>query len=213
MKIVILTCNKYKWMVPLFYHFYNKYWPDSPYQTEIITETDPINGAIFYTKGVSWSSGILNYLRQSPEDKFLLTPEDYVLKSPVDTERIKEAESLCTGHVGCVRLNAPDEWFKFTKGIDVGGFKEYPLDKPYSMSMQAAIWRKAFLFDVLRDGEDAWQAELDGSKRLANLTHKWRVYWTTKAIWDYQAGGFMVAGRPRIDVVKWTINDLIEEKK
>ena len=221
MKIVILTCEKYTWMIPLFYHFLNKYWPHCPYKTEIVADAvpnldipfSPHTDSVFYTEGVSWSSGILNYIKQSKDDKFLLTPEDYILKSPVNTDRVLEAEALCTGSVGCVRLNAPDKYFVHTKDVNIKGFKEYPLDRSYSMSMQAAIWQRDYLIDVLRHGEDAWQAEIDGSKRLAVLMHKWRILWTTEAIWDYQAGGFMVAGRPRLDVVKWTIQALIEEIK
>lgn len=218
MRIVVLTCDKYIWLVPLFLHFYKKYWPDSPYGVDIITENEKVQVNLpripiwyFYTEGVSWSSGILNYLKQSDDDKFLLTPEDYVIKSPVSTARIKLAERLCTGNVGCVRLNAPDKYYKHTVDSGIKYFKEYPLDKPYSMSMQAAIWQKKYLFDVLRDKEDAWEAELNGSKRLAKLKSKWRVLWPKSAIIDYQAGGFMVAGRPRMDVVKWTLLDLVKE--
>ena len=216
MKVVVLTCDKYRWLVPIFFHFYRKYWPDNPYQVEVIAEHADEYPEVptYYTNGAKWSQGIIDYIKHFPptDDKFLLTPEDYILKSPVDTARIKEAESLCSGNVGCVRLNEPDKYFAYTNDIKGNeGFKSYPLDKPYSMSMQAAIWQKSFLLDVLRENEDAWEAELLGSKRLANMTHKWWVYWTKKAIWDYQAGGFMLRGRPRIEVVKWTVSNLIEE--
>jgi len=206
MKIVVLTCNKYTWLVPVFLHFCKKNWPDNPYPIDIITETDSIEGSVYYTQGISWSSGILNYLKQSDDDKFLLTPEDYIIESSVDTGRVRLAESLCAGNVGCVRLNAPDKYFnRHAIKIDVKGFREYPLDKPYSMSMQAAIWQKQYLFDVLRDGEDAWQAELNGSERLKKLKNKWRIFWPKSAIIDYQPGGFMKAGRPRLSVVKWVL--------
>lgn len=211
MKVVILTCDKYNWLIPIFRHFYNKYWPDNHYQTEYITENDHIDGPVFYTQGASWASGILKYLKASHEDKFLIMPEDYILKSPVETARVKQAENLCTGHVGCVRLNAPDKYFRLTKDMGNRNFRDYPLDKPYSMSMQAAIWQKAFLLDVLKEKEDAWQSEIEGSKRLANLTYKWKILWTTDAIIDYEAGGLMVARKPRLSVVKWTIMDLIKD--
>lgn len=210
MRIVILTCDKYTWLVPVFLHFVNKYWPDNPYPIDIIAEKEPVEGKVFYTQGISWSSGILNYLKQSKDDKFLLTPEDYIIESTVNTERVKLAESLCVGDVGCVRLNAPDKYYKHTVNTDVKYFKEYPLDKSYSMSMQAAIWQKRYLFDVLRDKEDAWEAELKGSERLKRLKRKWKILWPKSAIIDYQPGGIMKAGKPRLSVMKWALLDLIK---
>ncbi len=209
MKIVILTCNKYTWLVPIFLHFRKKYWPDNPYPIEIIAETEHVEGSVFYTKGAPWSSGILNYLKQSDDDKFFLTPEDYIIESMVDTNRVRLAESLCEGNVGCVRLNTPDKYYRHTVESSVKYFKEYQLDKPYSMSMQAAIWQKRYLIDVLRAGEDAWQAEIIGSKRLATMKGKWRILWPKSAIIDYQAGGIMKAGRPRLSVMRWALEDLI----
>ena len=222
MKIVVLTCDKYSWLVPIFERFYKKNWPDNPYQTIVITETessgfgagDPyaLDWPVFYTQGVSWSSGILNYLSTQPDDeKFLLTPEDYIIKSPVDTEKVRRAEELCSGNVGCVRLNVPDKYFKrHAVATNIKHYKEYPLDKPYSMSMQAAIWQKRYLMDVLRHNEDAWQAELNGSERLKSLKPKWRVLWTKAWIIDYEPGGIMLRGRFRLSVVKWALEELIK---
>jgi len=209
MRIVVLTCDKYKWLVPVFLHFFNKNWPDNSCEIDIVADAENLEYKnVFYTNGVSWSTGIINYLKQSKDDKFLLTPEDYIIESKVDTARIKRAEKLCAGNVGCVRLNQPDKYFRFATQSEFRGFREYPLDKPYSMSMQAAIWQKSYLLDVLRDGEDAWQAEIEGSKRLAKIKGKWRILWTKSAIIDYQAGGFMVAGKPRMSVVKWVLSDM-----
>ena len=211
MKVVILTCNSYAWLVPVFLHFYRKYWPDNPYQTEIITESDHVDGNVFYTRGVSWSSGLINYLKQSKEDKFLLIDEDCLLDKTVNTGRVKLAERLCEGNIGCVKLNAPEKYYNrhaFESGVKF--YKEYPLDKPYSMSMQTAIWQKRYLLDILRDKENAWQAEIEGSYRLKELKGKWRILWAKSAIIDYQAGGIMRKGQPWLPVVKWAFSDLIK---
>lgn len=211
MKVTILACNKYTWLVPIALHFYRKYWPDNPYQTEIVTETGHVEGTVYYINDASWASRLLNYLKQSEESKFLLIMEEHFIEKPVDTQRVRIAENLCTGNVGCVRLNAPDKWFKsYAIKTDIKGFREYPLDKRYSVSMQTAIWQKRYLFDVLRDGEDIWQTEVDGSERLKKLKGKWRILWTENPIVDYTAGGLMSQGRLRLEVVKWALGDLIK---
>lgn len=213
MKVVVLTCNKYTWLVPVFLHFYKKYWPDNPYQTEIVTETDHIDGTVYYSEKTSWSSRLINYLKQSNEDKFLLIMEEHLTEEPVNTRRVQMAEDLCAGNIGCVRLNAPDKWFRcHAVGTNIKGFKEYPLDKRYSMSMQTSIWQKQYLLDILRNGEDIWQTEIKGSERLKGLKSRWRILWAETPIVGYTAGGLMKKGRPRASVVKWAIEDLLHDK-
>jgi len=215
MRVIVSTCNRYNFLIPIFTHFYKKNWPDNPYQTEIITETDHIDGAVFYTGGVSWASGIINYLKQSKEDKFLLILDDYIIDKIVDTKRIEQAESLCEGNVGCVKLNAPDKWF-INHAISTNvhkGFREYPLDKQFSMSLQTAIWQKSYLLDVLRDGETPWQTEVDGSERLKGMASKWQILWSETPIIEYISGGFMRHGRVRLSVMIWVISDLLKDRQ
>jgi len=196
-------------------HFYKKYWPDNPYQTEIITETDHIDGTVFYTGGVSWASGLINYLKESKEDKFLLILDDYIIEKIIDTKRVGHAESLCEGNVGCIRLNAPDKWFTrhAVPANACEGFKEYPLDKQFSVSLQIAIWQKAYLLDILRDDENPWQTETDGSERLKKLVSKWRILWSETPIIKYIPGGFMRHGRVRLSVAIQAFSDLLKDRQ
>jgi len=211
MKVVILTCNKYTWMIPIALHFYKKYWPDNPYQTEIVTETEHIDGKVFYINDTSWSSRLIKYLKQSKENKFMLIMEEHFIEKKVNTKRVKVAEKLCEGNVGCVRLNHTDKWFRgYAIRVGIRSFREYPLDKRYSMSMQTAIWQKRYLLDVLRANEDIWQTEIDGSNRLKGLKSKWRILWASIPIINYTAGGLMKKGRPRLEVVKWALSDLVK---
>jgi len=214
MKVVILACNKYTWLVPIFLHFYKKYWPDNPYQTEIVTETGYIDGTVFYNEETSWSNRLLNYLKQSKENKFLLVMEEHFIDKLVDNQRVEDAEKLCSGNIGCVRLNAIDRWFcKYAVETNIKNFKEYPLDKSYSMSMQTSIWQKQYLLDVLRENEDIWQTEIDGSERLKELKSKWRILWPKSAIIGYEAGGIMKKGRLWMPIVKWALGDLVNEAR
>ena len=70
--------------------------------------------------------------------------------------------------------------------------------------MQSAIWQKRYLLDVLRYQENAWRAEIFGSKRLKKLKGKWRILWAKSAIIIYQAGGIMRKGRLEPRVLKLT---------
>lgn len=214
MKVVILVCNKYIWLEPIFMYFYRKHWPENSYVTIIVKEATYLGGRDFDVGGGAWSTWVLNYLKHCTEDKLLLIMEDFIIRDRIDIERVKIAADLCTGNVGCVRLNKPDKWFKrHAKKTEIEGFREYPLDQKYSMSLQTAIWQKSYLLDILREGESAWQTEHGGSKRLRGLKDKWRILWTESAIIDYHPGGIMEKGELRLSIVQQTLLNLIGEKE
>lgn len=202
MKIVVFTCDAYSWLVPTFLHFYEKMWPDNPYQTDFVTETKKIEGQnTFLTGKIPWPDGAIKYFESCEEKTFLLLLEDYIITKPISTNIIKSAEELCVNDIGCVRLNAHDSWSQFLFDANIEGFKEYPFDKPYSISLQAAIWQKEFLLEFLRKGENIWQVEIEGSKRVH--ASKKRVIWSDIPIINYQAGGYMRKGRTVKPVKQW----------
>lgn len=213
MKIVIATCDKNSWLIPVFLYFYKKYWPDNPYETEIVTEQKHVDGTVFYTKEVSWSTGIINYLNQSKDDKFLLIIEDHLIRKPIITSRVNRAERLCSDDVGCVRLNnAPHKYFNHhSKRSDIKAFREYPLDQRFAMTLQVAIYQKQFLLDVLRDGEDVWKVECNGSARLREMKSKWRILWPKNNIVDVPPTGILRKGRFKPPILRWATAELLDD--
>lgn len=210
MKVVITTCDEYRWIIPVFMYFYRKYWPDNPYETEIITERKRIKGSVFYTDGVSYSSGLINYLEQYKEDKILLMMEDCLIRVTVNNDKIRNARRLCRNKMGCVRLNyCPHGYFvKHSLRININGFREYPLYERFSMSGQPAIFQKQFLLDVLRHGENVWETDQKGSKRLKRMVDTWKIIWPTDNIIDIHPIGLMKKGRFKPPVLKWAKNEL-----
>lgn len=214
MKLIVTTCDKYDWILPIFKFFYEKNWPDAPYQIKVLTETNVVDYPVFCAGKTSWASRLIKYLEQSGEDKILFTLEDYLIKSEVNTARVRVAEKLCEGDVGYVRLsNGPYKYFKqHTAGYPtVGGFKQYPLHRRFSMVVHMGFFQKQFLLDVLKEGEDAWETENNGSVRLGNLGSKWRVLWPEANIINYASnGGLMKKGRLRPQTSKWARSELLK---
>ena len=212
MKLVISTCDKYRWIIPVTLYYFKKFWPDNPYEIEIITEREHIGGTVFYTKGVSWSSGIKNYLKQSKENKLILILEDHLIRGPINTRRVKRAENLCKDNVGHVRLNnAPVKYFnQHAEPIDIQGFREYPLYHRFSAGIQASIYQKQYLLDFLRNGQTPWEAEQRGARQLKRLRDKWTSLWPKSNIFPLEAVGLMKKGAVRPKVRKWMKRDLLE---
>ena len=210
MRVVVFTCDNYSWLIPTFLHFYRKNWPDNPYQTDFVTETEEIGDVpTFYTGKIPWADGAIKYLESLKEETFLLLLEDYMISQTIDTNRIKAAEELCRGDIGCVRLCPYHTKKKILKLIidslidsEIDGFKEHPLDKPHSISLQSSIWQKEFLLEFLQKGENIWQVENEGSIRIQKS--KKRIIWADIPIIDYRLGGYMKKGRVVKFVEKWT---------
>ena len=73
------------------------------------------------------------------------------------------------------------------------------------------FFQKQFLLDVLKEGEDAWETENNGSVRLGNLGSKWRVLWPEANIINYASnGGLMKKGRLRPQTSKWARSELLK---
>jgi len=202
MKAVVFSCDKYLWLIPTFLHFYERNWPDNPYQTEFVTETKKLDGITTFCAGkLPWADRMIEYLNSYNEEIFLLLAEDYIIEKKVDTNRVKMAASLCKDNIGCVRLNAHDEWSRFLFDTEIKGFKEYPLNKHYSVSLQTSVWQKEFLLEFLQKGETVWQTETEGSKRIQKSNKK--IIWTDTPILNYKPGGYMKKGEVSLATSKW----------
>lgn len=206
MKVVVFSWDAYSWLIPTFWHFYRKNWPDNPYKTEFVTETKKLEFGdfVFYGGKVAWVDRAIKYLKQFDEDKFLLFIDDYILEKNVDTDRVRVAENLCKNRIGCVKLTANPKHSGFLVDTGIKNFKEYPLDAPYSFSGGVAIWQTSFFLDILqlsRPGENIWQTEMKGSKRIQKFNKQ--IIWSDTPIVNCAAGGYMKKGKPRKRMVKW----------
>ncbi len=199
MKVVIFSCDSYSWIVPTFLHFYKKNWPDNPYETVVVTETeasgfgagDPyaIDYGVFYAGKIPWSDRAAKYLNSIDDETFLLFLEEYILNERVNTDEIKRADNLCVDDIGCVRLHAYNSWSSFLFDSKIKGYKEYPIEQRYSVSHQSSIWQRRLFLDILKRGESNWQMETEGSKRF----HKFgkRIIWKDTPIINYHPCGYM----------------------
>jgi hypothetical protein len=117
---------------------------------------------------VDWSTGFGEMVRRVAEPYILVLLEDYLLSAPVDTEAI----ARLFGHMkeegaACLRVMPVPGAPEADPGTgDVG---ELPRGMPYRVSLQAAIWRRADLLELLRPGETPWDFELRGTPRSDEL--------------------------------------------
>lgn len=183
MKIVVFTSDKRNWLLKGFFRQWQKYaggMPgDSLYDIEVagFTRPDYLPGnAAFYSIGKfenypveKWSDAIINYLLHLDDELFVLMLEDYWLTRQLYHEALWDAYNWMLQHPDCIRFDlTTDRCFsKFARYAGTFGRLDLCAAKgDYAMSLQAGIFRKSLLLDILRPNEDPWQTELNGSFRL-----------------------------------------------
>ena len=183
-RVFVITCDKYAWALRGFIHQFQKYWSTlQPVVVAGYTVPDvqfPDNFTFHsiapeeYDKD-RWSTGLIEFLRAMPDEHFVLLLEDYWLCRGVNHQAIGTLHELCTQHTNVLRMDLSDDrqYNGEAKDWDVLPYYGYndivwtPAGSPYQMSLQAGIWNRRLMLEVLRMDESAWKVELEtGEKEL-----------------------------------------------
>lgn len=182
----ILTNNNHLWLLNGFSYLWNKYcaFPvtifgfKSPNQMHANFQFESLGEQLPATQ---WSDGLLRMLDNIGHKYFILLLEDYWLYEVVDRQAINKLYRLVTDDV--LRIDLSGNRASYKQAVDINiGVVETPEGTPYQMSFQAAIWHKENMQKVLEKGENPWESEINGSKRVGNL----RVLGTKPALMKYQ---------------------------
>jgi hypothetical protein len=171
--IIISSCDNFSDVWDPFFTLFFKYWSNCPFKIYLISEnkTYPNKRVSMISLGEDkkWASNIKLALQKIDTPYFIYLQEDYLLKSPVDTKRInKLLDFAIKNDAGCLKLfplPKPDK--KLTDNPELG---EITKGKLYSVSLQAAIWKKEVFESLLVDGETGWNMEFNGSRRSVNIS-------------------------------------------
>jgi len=174
MQVVIPTYDGYNFLVPPCVHCLRKYWPEQPMNIlvvngggkEIQLEKRVDTQVVYLGEDRQYGSNLIAALDKFVKDEiFLLWLDDYMLHD-VGRSVMAKAKALITEpNIDCVRLSdvyTPE----FTLFEPDNRFTYIDKKAQYSFSQQAALWRTGAFRRNLRDGEDPWETELNGSGRI-----------------------------------------------
>lgn len=192
MKLAVLTCDTHTFLLKGFAYLFNKYWSDGQlvdiYGT--IPPSFPLPSNFRFTElsraypFEQWTDSVLEMMRLINEDQFIFMLEDYWLTEQVNLDQVKFLYTLMQSswldrkvlRVDLTADRASQRNYPVYAARDLHIIETVP-GSPYQMSFQAAIWNKKLLQKVLIKGENAHEAELDGSIRLG---FGYKVYGTTE---------------------------------
>ena len=120
------------------------------------------------------------------ERYFIYFLEDVFLTKKVNTERIiKLLKILKDDQVSCLRLYpSPGPDYPYSRDNDLGVIKK---DASYRVSTMTAIWDKKSFLRLLKPGENAWQMELEGTKRSWLINDLYLSVWPKSPAIEYFA--------------------------
>ena len=204
MRVIVVTCDKYSHIIPIFWHFYRKHWPDNHWHTTIVTNEKKIpcpSGAdvLYLGPDKQYATNMKLALQKIRDPYFLLMQEDYILRW-VDLETMREGFKLIQRpEVHCVRLYpmpGPDAAIPYSRN-----FGELDKAGPYSLSLQTSFWKRALFQRLLVDGETPWETELQGSSRVAKLPRSRLFLASYKPALEY--GQYCTGGAENDHEKKW----------
>lgn len=164
--VLILSCHKYSRFWEPFFTLFKKYWFDCPFKIYLGTDVGNYKNINTIQLGhdFNWATNCKKILNIIPEQFVILFLEDYLLIEKTNTVKINELLShMIKYDIGCLRLNpCPGPTGDWPYMSDMGLISK---NDEYRMSLQPAAWNKKTLNNILKDGESAWETEINGTKR------------------------------------------------
>lgn len=184
--IVVASCDKYSdlWR-PLFDLFF-KNWPDCPYPVYLVANhmscENPKVTTLLAGDDLDWSTTILRAISKLPQSHLLFWMDDYFLMGHVDNVEIEELfRKVIENKFAFLRLRPyppPSCWL--SEGV--GKLGE---GVAYRVSLPVTIWSVDTFKRIIKEGESAWEFEINGSVRSQSYPG---FYCTRKEVFNYLHG-------------------------
>lgn len=173
---VVLSCDKYADLWPIFFETFFDHWSDCPFQIYLVANQKkyehPKVVTLLSGDDLDWSSSIRKAILQLKESYVFFFYEDALLNVKVSNDELESKVKFFFEHdLDYLRLRPsplPDERYNNLYGRITEG-------SIYRVSLFASIWKKAMLLDLLKDGENAWEFEMQGTRR----SEKYRKFYAT----------------------------------
>lgn len=164
MKILVSSCDHYADLWPAFFYLLFKYWPDCPLPVYLSANCKAYQDSRVVTlsspKDKGWAGNLRDSLSQIEVDHIVYLQEDYLFHAPVHSEEIAELCNLLGRKRGAMLQLKPraqgshDE--QADSPLEVAHFAK---SCEWMATLQAALWNRNRLHDILDAEWNPWQAE------------------------------------------------------
>ncbi len=203
--ILVSTCDSYHDVLDLFFAAFKENWPNCHFDILINGETKKYEMSDstykienYLSNDNRWGARLLSSLNKI-EDEFVITLlDDYILESPLDNEKLKNAFSLLQDDtsVSCIYLYYLSSLDMIHSNIDQ--YYEVSNKSLYKVNTLPAIWRRKDLINILEDQDDPWAWEAFSMYRIKAKNIKiYSVPANENNVYNYSAitGGAVYRGK------------------
>ena len=168
--VLVCSCDKYADILPPFAALWRRFWPDCPFETVLVTESDPgiagFDRVVACGRGGTWCSRLVRGLDAVRTPYVLMLCDDYFLFKGVDTarflSRLSQMQAFGAANLRLIPNPKPGaaNASPFGHGTDL--FRYKPLTA-YSIATQSGIWERGFLRSLADGRASIWEFERYGS--------------------------------------------------
>jgi len=181
MKIIVTTCDKNIHVLRGFAYMFNKHWSSNIDVTVLgysIPSFDLPNNFKFISLGEQkkygrdWTSALIPFFKQLPDEYFILLLEDYYILH-INKSLLYEAEEFMAMGIEKIHLTKYNHLGWRISGEEKGvNFNIIKQDATYRLSLQPIFIRRDYFLKYLNPGKNAWEYEgqhfkNDGAQILA----------------------------------------------
>jgi hypothetical protein len=166
--VVVLSCDKYKDLWPVFARYFKAYWGNCPYRVCLLTNEESFQEAGIASlqtgKDVGWSDSLISALNQIDSKFVLFLFDDIFPCSFLRNDIIVDAISFLERVGGtCVRLRSTR--FPLIPVPNEPAMGRLSTRLPYRNALPISIWDRVKLLTYLKPGESAWDFETKANFR------------------------------------------------
>ncbi len=169
--VLVMSCDAYSDLWQPFFTLFERYWSDCPLPIYLssnfkVFEHSKVKN-ISTQRATNWSDEMRETLRQFPHDYIIYFQEDYFLRKKVDNTLIFSIlNTVINMNAAYCRLFPfpPPDLSSPTEGVGI--IAPHAI---YRTSLQAAIWEKTSLLNLLSDNESPWDFEVNASQRSSTM--------------------------------------------
>lgn len=188
--ILVVSCDKYSDLWPIFFELKRRKWPDCKYKiylgtNNLKTQIDGVKN-ICIGDDVSWAENVKKMLFNICEEYVLMLLEDFFIDRRIESTNIDGAWTfMARNNIDCLRLEPlPPPAKILDRKLQLGKLNP---KAPYFVSTQPAIWKRDVLISLLREGYSAWDFEQKNSMIYANGC-EYNFWGTKKYIFHHKNG-------------------------
>lgn len=196
--VVVTTSNKHMWALRPFAYLFNIFWSSlqkvyvvgfAPPEFELPPNFTFISYPSEFSGPEKWSTVLLAFVSELDDSHFIFMLEDYWLVRAVDHVGLGTLAEYCRHNPRVLRMDLTTDRLHARGDARLAVDREYyghydiietSHDLPYQMSLQAAIFNRALMLEVLERERTPWEVEIytDLSSRpdiLVLGTRQWPV--------------------------------------